>query len=50
MTGCKKAFEDAGAEWNPECVVCEDCTYESGYAGTRRLIARFPEITAIFRL
>ena len=48
VTGCKKAFEDAGAEWNPECVVCEGCTYESGYAGTRRLIARFPEITAIF--
>lgn len=48
VTGCKKAFEDAGVRWNPECVVCEGCTYKSGYAAAERLIARFPELTAIF--
>lgn len=48
LRGYQRALAGAGIEASPELVDESDWLVEGGYAATRRLLARVPDITAIF--
>ena len=46
--GCRRAFQELGLPFDPRC--CEPCRYSlpDAYDTTKRLLARCPELTALF--
>lgn len=48
LTGCRKAFEDAGLTLDESLLEPGVMTFEAGYEGAARLLERHPDLTAIF--
>ena len=48
LTGCKKAFEDAGLPLPPDWILPTGMTFEDGYQGIDQLLQRQPDLTAVF--
>lgn len=48
LTGCKKAFEDAGLPLPPDWILPTGMTFEDGYHGIDELLQRQPDLTAVF--
>ena len=48
IAGCRKAMEDYGLPFRDECVFSQGSDYKCGYDGAKKLMARNPDITAIF--
>jgi LacI family transcriptional regulator len=50
LTGAKRAFASAGVAWNQELVVEGDLRRESGAIACEQLLARAPDMTAVFAM
>jgi LacI family transcriptional regulator len=50
IAGAKRAFAEAGVSWNDDLVVEGDHRYASGAKACGELLARAPDITAIFAM
>lgn len=50
LQGVREALAKAGRKFDLRLVAGEQFTYESGYRSTRKLLAAFPQITALFAM